>query len=171
MKSKAQTILFRALIAVLALAVFVSPFAVLVSAYLLTTPVYGNTFYGELDDKYDALYRAQGEKIVLIGGSSVAFGYDSETLSTLFDRPVINFGLYAALGTKLMLDLSEDAIGEGDIVLLAPELDPETLAGWRFGRPIPARNEALEGPLSECPGFSRMAFTTTHAAHECNIKV
>ncbi|MBO4283842.1 MAG: hypothetical protein J5958_04360 [Clostridia bacterium] len=128
MKSKAQTILFRALIAVLALAVFVSPFAVLVSAYLLTTPVYGNTFYGELDDKYDALYRAQGEKIVLIGGSSVAFGYDSETLSTLFDRPVINFGLYAALGTKLMLDLSEDAIGEGDIVLLAPELDPETLS-------------------------------------------
>ena len=128
MKSKALTILYRALIACLALAVFVCPFAVLISTYLLTEHVYGNTFYGELDDKYNALYCTKGEKIVLIGGSSVAFGYDSETLSTLFDRPVINFGLYAALGTKLMLDLSEDAIGEGDIVLLAPELDAETLS-------------------------------------------
>ncbi|HBJ18735.1 MAG TPA: hypothetical protein DDY70_03180, partial [Clostridiales bacterium] len=37
-------------------------------------------------------------------------------------------GLYAALGTKLMMDLSRDGIKKGDIVLLAPELDPETLS-------------------------------------------
>ena len=29
----------------------------------------------------------------------------------------------------------------------------------RFGRPIPARHEPLEGPLPERPGFSRLAFT------------
>ena len=125
---KNTRLLFRVLLSVLALAVFLTPFAVMTGVYFGGEKVYRNTFYAELDDKYDALYRATGEKIVLIGGSSVAFGYDSETLSTLFGRPVINFGLYAALGTKLMLDLSEDAIREGDIVLVAPELDAETLS-------------------------------------------
>ena len=128
MKNKARFHLFPALSVLLALLVFVAPFAVLLGVFFGTKPVYQHTFYGELDDKYDALYSAEGEKIVIIGGSSVAFGYDSQTLSDLFGRPVINFGLYAALGTKLMLDLSEDAIGEGDVVLLAPELDAETLS-------------------------------------------
>ena len=124
MKSKAKI----ALPLILALVLILSPLAVLVGVYLGTGGVYRHTFYGELDDKYDALYSVQGEKIVLIGGSSVAFGYDSKTLSDLFDRPVINFGLYAELGTKLMLDLAEDAIREGDIVLVAPELDAQTLS-------------------------------------------
>ena len=43
-------------------------------------------------------------------------------------RPVVNFGLYAALGTKLMLDLSRSNISGGDIVILSPELDPQTLS-------------------------------------------
>ena len=36
---------------------------------------------------------------------------------------------------------------------------PETLKNRRFGRPIPARDEPLEGPLPERPSFSWMAFT------------
>jgi hypothetical protein len=34
--------------------------------------------------------------------------------------------LYATLGTKLMMDLSKTSIGEGDIVILAPELNEQT---------------------------------------------
>ena len=33
---------------------------------------------------------------------------------------VCNFGLYGTMGVKVMLDLAEDAIGEGDIVVFAP---------------------------------------------------
>ena len=40
--------------------------------------------------------------------------------------PVVNFGLYAALGTKLMLDLSRSGINKGDVVVIAPELDSQT---------------------------------------------
>ncbi len=128
MKKQTRSRLARAVLTVLSVVLLLAPIALPVGAYLLSPAVYTHTFYGELDDKYDALYAAEGRKIVIVGGSSVAFGYDSQTLSDLFGRPVINFGLYAALGTKLMLDLSEDAIREGDIVLLAPELDPETLS-------------------------------------------
>ena len=125
--------LVSCLLIVLTVLLLFSPFAVASGVYFGADSVYSNTFYGELNEKYDALYSAEGEKIVLIGGSSVAFGYNSETLSELFDRPVINFGLYAELGTKLMLDLAEDAIHEGDIVLLAPELDPQTLSLYFSG--------------------------------------
>ena len=149
MKNKARIILSVAL----ALLLFCSPLAVLVGVFLGTGRVYQNTFYGELDDKYHALYSAEGEKIVLIGGSSVAFGYDSEMLAKLFDRPVINFGLYAELGTKLMLDLAEDAIREGDIVLVAPELDAQTLSLYFNGgatlRALDEEHGMLRGVKSE----------------------
>ena len=42
--------------------------------------------------------------------------------------PVVNFGLYADLGTKMMLDLSLSGISKGDVVILAPELDRQTLS-------------------------------------------
>ena len=41
---------------------------------------------------------------------------------------VVNFGLYATLGTKVMMDLASDYISEGDVVIVAPELDPQTFS-------------------------------------------
>ena len=62
----------------------------------------------------------EGKKIVIVGGSSVAFGFDSQKIEQAFPGyKVVNFGLYADLGTKVMLDLSEDHISEGDIVIVA----------------------------------------------------
>ena len=41
---------------------------------------------------------------------------------------VVNFGMYAGLGTKAMLELSEDYLREGDIVLLMPEQQEQSLS-------------------------------------------
>lgn len=41
---------------------------------------------------------------------------------------MVNFGLYAAMGTKLMLDLSRGQVGEDDIVIVAPEMNEQTLS-------------------------------------------
>lgn len=98
------------------------------AAAILTPPVYSNTFLGALDDKVERLASIEGEKIVVIGGSSVAFGLDSALMEKHLGMPVVNFGLYAAIGTKAMLDLSLPHIGEGDIVILAPETDAQTLS-------------------------------------------
>ena len=101
--------------------------AVLVGAVGFGIPdQFEKTFLGEFDDKVERLYEAEGEKIVIIGGSSVAFGVDAELLSEVLGKPVVNFGLYATLGTKLMLDLSREYINEGDIIVLAHETDAQT---------------------------------------------
>lgn len=96
-------------------------------------PVYSNSFVGVLDEKVERLASVEGEKVVVIGGSSVAFGLDSALMEEYLGMPVVNFGLYAAIGTKAMLDLSLPHIGEGDIVVLAPETDAQTLSLYFSG--------------------------------------
>lgn len=113
---------------IISLVLILTPFVTVLSFAVFAPSQYSNTFVGVLDDKYDRLTSVEGEKVVVVGGSSVAFGLDSEAMEEYIGKPVVNFGLYAALGTKVMLDLSVDAIGEGDIVVIAPELDAQTLS-------------------------------------------
>ena len=102
---------------------------VLLLGYAFSIPAqYTNTFVGELDDKFERLTSIDEPKLVVVGGSSVAFGLESEILEKYVGMPVVNFGLYAALGTKVMLDLSKAGINEGDVVVLAPELDAQTMS-------------------------------------------
>ena len=113
---------------ILSFVAFLLPLAIVISLAALTPVQYGETFYRALPDKFDRLMSTEGKKIVVVGGSSVAFGLDSELLEEYTGMPCVNFGLYAALGTKLMLDLSRPGINDGDIVILAPELDAQTLS-------------------------------------------
>lgn len=92
---------------------------------------YGDTFLGELKHKVSLLEDTPGPRIVLVGGSGVAFGVDSVLLEReLPGYSVMNFGMYAALGTTVMLDLSQPFIQEGDIVILIPEQQEQTLSDW-----------------------------------------
>lgn len=92
---------------------------------------YGETFLGELKYKVKLLKETPGPRIILVGGSSAAFGTDSALVEReLPGYSVVNFGMYAALGTTVMLDLSQPHIRAGDIVVLIPEQQEQTLSGW-----------------------------------------
>ena len=92
---------------------------------------YGDTFMGELKYKVELLKNTPSPRIILVGGSGVAFGADSALMEReLPGYSVVNFGMYAALGTTVMLDLSEPYIREGDIVILIPEQQVQTLSDW-----------------------------------------
>ena len=112
----------------LSLAVLI-PFGAILGISAFAKPVYGQTFLGELAPKYERLNAIDEPKVIIVGGSSVAFGLDSALLEEQISMPVVNFGLYATLGTKIMMDLSKANINEGDIVVLAPEMDSQTLEG------------------------------------------
>ena len=123
-KNKIKTILAVILTVTLAL----SPFIFAFGAVVLLPSQFENDFVGAIDKKFERLTSLSEDKIVVVGGSSVAFGLDSALLEEAVGMPVVNFGLYAALGTKLMLDLSLAGIEEGDVVVIAPELDAQTLS-------------------------------------------
>ena len=104
------------------------PLASFVCLAVSLPDVYGETFLGALEGKYKRLCSIDSPKLVVVGGSSVAFGLDSEVLERELNMPVVNFGLYATLGTKLMMDLSRANVNEGDIVILSPEMNSQTLS-------------------------------------------
>lgn len=109
------------------LSVLLVPLVLVMFCFLLPAQ-YDLSFYGGMKIKYDRLKNTEGNKIVIIGGSSVAFGVCSDLLESELDMPVVNFGLYANLGTKYMLDVAEDYIEEGDIVIISPEQHYQALS-------------------------------------------
>lgn len=97
--------------------------------YLALPNVYQETFYGGMKNKIDRLYETKQKKIVIIGGSSVPFSIDSSLIEKyLPEYKVVDFGLYASLGTNIMLDLAYDSIKKDDIVILSPEISSQTLS-------------------------------------------
>ncbi len=92
---------------------------------------YEDTFLGELKYKKQRLHGTEGNKIVFVGGSSLVFGIDSRQVAKYFpEYEVVNFGMYAALGTTVMYDLSVEDMEEGDILILTPEQDAQTLSNY-----------------------------------------
>jgi hypothetical protein len=71
--------------------------------------------------KNNRLLRAGSPKVILIGGSNLAFGVDSDRLGEALCRPVVNMGLTAVLGFRFIVEEADQAIGEGDLVIVAVE--------------------------------------------------
>ena len=94
--------------------------------------VYGETYYAALITKYDRMKSVTGPKLIVVGGSNIAFGFDSALAESELGIPCINLGLYAALGFDYMLDLALDGAGEGDIILIIPETDGQMYSDY-FG--------------------------------------
>lgn len=124
------------------LLIFALPIVAVGAVAFLIPARFEESFLGEFDDKVERLYETEGEKIIFVGGSSLAFGLDAELLSETLGKPVINFGLYATLGTKVMLDYSKKAIGEGDIIVIAPEMNAQT---WSLYFNAEAMWQAVDG--------------------------
>lgn len=71
--------------------------------------------------KHELLEKTPSPRILLIGGSSVVFGFRSDLMEEAFGLPVINLGLHAGFYRDYIFNEAEDAIGPGDIVLILPE--------------------------------------------------
>lgn len=109
----------------------------LVRCFLLGAAIVGSGFLisrydtRASDDNYlaavlekDRLIRSTpSPKIILVGGSNLAFGIDSRMLRDSLKVNVVNMGLYAKLGLRYMLAQVKPYIRSGDVVLIVPEYD------------------------------------------------
>ena len=59
-------------------------------------------------------------RIILIGGSNVAFGIDSELMESRLGLPVVNMGMHGGIGESSYREVFEQ-LRSGDIVILMPE--------------------------------------------------
>ena len=80
-----------------------------------------NVFHTALIDKKAYLSSIQEPKVVLVGGSNLAFGVDSRLLSQKLGKPVVNMGLQAELGLPFQWNIIKEDIKKGDIVIFCLE--------------------------------------------------
>jgi len=74
-------------------------------------------------EKLDRLKKLPSPKIILVGGSNVAMGIDSEMLERELKMPVVNTGLHAGLGLRFLFERVREYVYEGDIVIISPEYE------------------------------------------------
>lgn len=91
-------------------------------AVAIIVPYNKNGFLRMYGKKMDALSVVDRQpSIVLLGGSNVAFGYDSETIERETGIPTINAGLQMGLGLKYIIDDAFPRLKRGDILVFSPE--------------------------------------------------
>jgi len=74
-----------------------------------------------LADKQELLATTPSPKVVLMGGSGLAYGIDSGFLAREFGVHVTNLGVYAGCGSAFAADYIVPYLNEGDVVVLIPE--------------------------------------------------
>jgi hypothetical protein len=79
------------------------------------------SFLAAFADKQELLQSTPSPRVILVGGSSVAFGFDCAALAQKVGVPVVNMGLQGGLGLPFELESLKPDLREGDIVILSPE--------------------------------------------------
>jgi hypothetical protein len=82
-----------------------------------------NTYLQASTLKQTLLKAKSSPALILVGGSNVAFGFDSEFLAKELGRDVINMGLHGDLGLRYMLNEVEKEIAHGDVIVVSPEYE------------------------------------------------
>ncbi len=142
-----KKLLIKISLFILGVALVLAPFGIFMSVGNNQLHVYSKTYYAALVDKVHNLRsHKNNKKIILIGGSNVAFGFKSKIIEEEFpEYQVVNFGLYAMLGTKIMTDLALEYVGPDDMIFVIPEINKQSTSLYFDGE---ATLKALEDDMS-----------------------
>jgi hypothetical protein len=107
-----------------------------------------HNYMAAFEDKAKLLETTPPPRILLVGGSSLAFGVNSAAIERALGRPVVNLGLHAGLGLDLALRQAERSLAQGDLVVLSPEYGP-------LGPGLPFHTVTLLHQLAIVPSAAR----------------
>lgn len=96
-------------------------FVLTVLLLFFSVPTDKNSYLCEYNDKIDLLKNTEQPRIILLGGSSVAFGTNSKMISDSLNVNCINMGLHGGIGIRYPMEDFYDYIKHGDIVVLQIE--------------------------------------------------
>jgi hypothetical protein len=94
-----------------------------IGALIFLLPLPENYYALAIIDKQRMLAAAESPKLVLAGGSNLAFGLDSAAMHARFQFPVVNMGFHAGFGLGRILDGISPSLRQGDILLIIPEYE------------------------------------------------
>ena len=86
---------------------------------IILIPPNENSYLAEIKEKDKLLSSVESPRIILAGGSNLAFGIDSKKIEFEIGLPVINMGLHGGMGLKFILDNIKPYIGKDDILIIS----------------------------------------------------
>jgi hypothetical protein len=95
----------------------------LIWSITLSLPIPQYAYNFSIIDKHRILANTESPKIVLAGGSNIAFGIDSGAIQNSLQIPVVNMGIHAGFGLGRILDDISPFLQTGDILLIIPEYE------------------------------------------------
>jgi len=115
---------FKFFFGILSGVILASFFYFLLFYLTLGSPVRGTSEWGALVKyKLDQGGSIKSPKLLLIGGSSVAYGLSAKEISSYLGINCYNFGFWGNLGIEYMLWNAKKTLKPGDTVLLCPEYE------------------------------------------------
>lgn len=107
----------------LRLSIFISIviFILLVGMFLPATPRAKTSLLYAKIDKDSMLENTTGNRLILVGGSNLSFGINSQLLKDSLNVNPINTGIQASLGLEYMIKEVVPFIKKGDVIVLSPE--------------------------------------------------
>ncbi len=110
---------------VLRLGLFAAPNALLlialIAGFFRTAPA--DRYFEIIPTKRERLRTVPPPRLLLVGGSSAAFGLDSRTLEQRLGIGVVNLGLHGSLGPRRFLTEARRGLKSGDVVALSVEYE------------------------------------------------
>ena len=94
------------------LCIFTAPFIL---------PINPSRYLAEHIDKRNLIVSTPSPRIILLGGSNLAFSVDSKLIEKETGYNVVNFGLAGGLGMRLMINDLEKYLKKDDVVIFSPE--------------------------------------------------
>lgn len=98
---------------------------VLYSYYIVTIEYMNKNYkvsYGRgLEHKFNKLKSIESNKVVVVGGSNVSFGIDSDIMERKLEMPVVNMGLHADFGTYTIIEPVLPYLKEKDVLIISRE--------------------------------------------------
>jgi hypothetical protein len=88
---------------------------------VILLPSSQNDYMQGINDKHQRLTETVSPRMVLVGGSNLAFGIDSAAIEAVLHIPVVNSGISVGIGLGRMLDDIAPFLHAGDILVIVPE--------------------------------------------------
>lgn len=83
----------------------------------------GNSFTAATIDKHHLLAQPQNSRVIFVGGSSAAFGMNSQMIQQQLKVQPINMGINGGIGAEFMLNEVKSDLKPGDLVVVSLEYE------------------------------------------------
>ncbi|NIK92535.1 hypothetical protein GZ212_10280 [Mangrovimonas sp. CR14] len=113
-------------------------FSIILGGYLVVSYIVNgddkksNDYLAAIEDKHKRIGKINSPKIILAGGSNLAFGINSEKIQKDLSIPVVNLGLHAGLGLEFIINELKTSIKKDDIIILSIEYFLEKKGSYRL---------------------------------------